>query len=125
MLTLPLVLSPVLNQKVKLYSGPIRGRITDTDGSTETPHPSLGGPTPPSVIRHTYRMGLYQEKNKKNTHLYGWYKCLEIPHPSTGPDGIGKWAYVYVDGQVAPTTQKLIGPLLKVVPDGCGDEYRE
>ena len=40
----------------KNHSGPIRGRMTDTDGSWETPHPSsvtdgMGGPTPPSVMR--------------------------------------------------------------------------
>ncbi len=54
---------------LQLHRGPIRGRMTDTDGSWETPHPSsvtdgMGGPTPPSVIRS------------------GWYEGSN-PHPST------------------------------------------
>ena len=45
-----------LGRRILKHSGPIRGRITDTDGSRENPHPSsgvdgMGGPTPPSVIR--------------------------------------------------------------------------
>ena len=43
------------NERLNIHSGPIRGRMTDTDGSRETLHPSsgadgMGGPTPPSVI---------------------------------------------------------------------------
>ncbi len=41
---------------LQLHRGPIRGRMTDTDGSWETPHPSsvtdgMGGPTPGTVGR--------------------------------------------------------------------------
>jgi hypothetical protein len=40
-----------------LHRSPIRRRMTDTDGFRKTPHPSsvtdgMGGPNPPSVIRH-------------------------------------------------------------------------
>jgi hypothetical protein len=76
---------------------PIRHPVRMTDG-----------PTTASVILIRYGWGLYQ---KKKTHPYGWYMCLETPHPSSGPDGIGKWAQVSVDGQDTPLPQKRMGPL--------------
>ena len=56
--------------RIGFHSGPIRGRMTDTDGSGEFPHPSsgpdgIGGPTTPSVILIRYGWVLYQKKQKK------------------------------------------------------------
>jgi hypothetical protein len=65
------VLDSLLRVYRSLHSGPIRGRMTDTDGSGETPYPSsgpdgIGGPTTPSVILiRRLRMGFVPEKTKK------------------------------------------------------------
>ena len=54
------------------HSGPIRRRMTDTDGFWETPHPSsvaegMGGPNPPSVIRN----GWYRWAKPQSVHCHG------------------------------------------------------
>jgi hypothetical protein len=60
----------------KLHRGLIRGRMTVTDGSWETPHPSsvtdgMGGPTPPSVMRTGwYRWPVHPSVNSNVPHRH-------------------------------------------------------
>jgi hypothetical protein len=69
-----------------MYRSPIRRRMTDTDGSRETPHPSsvadgVGGQNPPSVIRS----GWYRKMTKSTvsrTDRYG--------DPKTDRTSVGK-----------------------------------
>ena len=53
-----------------IHSGPIRGRMTDTDGSWETPHPSSG-------------RGLYGWSNTPIRHADHMVQVVRRPHPST------------------------------------------
>jgi hypothetical protein len=89
------VLDSLLRVYRSLHSGPIRGRMTDTDGSGETPYPSsgpdgIGGPTTPSVILIRYGWVLYQEKKIPIRTDGVSVSRVETPHPSSRPDGIGK-----------------------------------
>ena len=87
------------------HSGPIRGRITDTDGSTGTPHPSsgpdgIGGGTPhPSSV-----MGTGWVCTRKKQKKYP-VKNLSLPRRHTAATDT-RCRQIYKERKLQPGTDK-------------------